>query len=532
MLKSYQIYRFLLHAVFLGLFFGALTALITNDFRDFSFLGSLKLSAISVAFIPIWMLLAIFAASSKGNIVYWSLFVIALIFSIYVTLAAFMPGAYATDQIEELHQAVTGEYHDYQPPLMAWVWSILLRITGRPESLLVFHLCLLTAAAVCWARVFQRLRALPAMLTIPILILSPAIVNLSGFMAIDVGFAYTMLLTSGIASLILIDRQIRIYQLLIVMIIGIYSIGVRWNGILSVLPILGVVTWQTVSTFQLGIFQKRPLLASILIPICYIAIVTLGLNYLYYDILKTRKSYIFQIPQLFDIAGISIRSGKDYFPDYIKNQPTYNMAAISAKYTSSCNPLFWPPTIPQTSNRKKRSEVTKSWIKAIYKEPGAYLQHRLFIFSDLMKGSCFLYMGPPDVQSIYSMCKQYEPSDLTKVIQYRSVPGFQIARNWVSNIQNGWKETVFCKGWFWIVLLFMEFIVGLLTYKKLPSGQIVLLLSTAALLYVLPQIIVIGSPEIRYLYWSNIAACFAVVVFFTEAINLMINKIFERAPHL
>ena len=107
---------------------------------------------------------------------YCCFFAAMLLSAAYLTFAAYFPGVYTPDSADQLGQALKNDYHDWHPPLMAWLWRSLITLTGREESLLVFHLLLLTAGAIYWAKVFVRLKAGVLSFAIPLFLLSPVFV--------------------------------------------------------------------------------------------------------------------------------------------------------------------------------------------------------------------------------------------------------------------------------------------------------------------------------------------------------------------
>jgi hypothetical protein len=52
-------------------------------------------------------------------------------------LTFIFPGELISDSRDQLQQAITHHYWDWHPPIMAYVWSWLLRINGNPGLLLV-----------------------------------------------------------------------------------------------------------------------------------------------------------------------------------------------------------------------------------------------------------------------------------------------------------------------------------------------------------------------------------------------------------
>ena len=63
-----------------------------------------------------------------------------------VVAIATPPGIYSPDSLDQLLQAQRGVYSDGHPPIMASLWSLLLRVSGTAETLYWVHLGLLSSA--------------------------------------------------------------------------------------------------------------------------------------------------------------------------------------------------------------------------------------------------------------------------------------------------------------------------------------------------------------------------------------------------
>ena len=61
--------------------------------------------------------------------------IIFVIFSIYISFSSYYPGVYTADSVDQLGQAINENFTPWHPPLMAWVWSKLIKITGYDDSM-------------------------------------------------------------------------------------------------------------------------------------------------------------------------------------------------------------------------------------------------------------------------------------------------------------------------------------------------------------------------------------------------------------
>jgi len=79
---------------------------------------------------------------------------VALAFAVMVVATA--PGIYSPDSLGQLLEAQRGVYSDGHPPLMAGLWSLLLRVSGTAVSLYWLHFGLLSSAFGLFALAFRR----------------------------------------------------------------------------------------------------------------------------------------------------------------------------------------------------------------------------------------------------------------------------------------------------------------------------------------------------------------------------------------
>ncbi|WP_426134514.1 hypothetical protein [Pseudomonas sp. PWP3-1b2] len=153
----------------------------------------------------------------------------SIIFSV-ASLVAFYPGAMTWDSMDQLRQARTGEYTDWQPPAMAFVWSLLLNLSDGPGGMLIFHFMLLWATALIlfkWcAREEYRFGFL--FLLLPVL---PWILNFQFTIWKDVGMAYAWGLAIAICIYFRGQEKFPKAAAALVMALFIYGSVVRSNSL-------------------------------------------------------------------------------------------------------------------------------------------------------------------------------------------------------------------------------------------------------------------------------------------------------------
>lgn len=468
-------------------------------------------------------------------------FFLFLSFSIYLTLAAFFPGVYTNDSADQLRQALTGSYKDWYPPLMAWLWSVLIRATGHIESLLIFHLLLLFAGAIYWAKIFGHLRVWFVALFIPAFIVSPIVLNFSGVIWKDVGFAFSLLLSCGILGLSFLEQRISLSRTIAVIFLLAYAFGVRANGIFAILPVGAFLTWQIFVKYMSKSSRVKVLAFSATTSVFLLAALVVGVQFFAYKILKTEKRYPIQYLELYDIAGISKISGVDYFPDFVKLLPEHDISRVSDGYVESIsifgnanNLLFRqqdgsPSLIPLNTDSELQRQLRDSWLKAVWAEPLAYLEHRLSVFYFLMGKESYSSEKPQSYASRQFTLKVNSVEMKTVEFLRTHFLWKDSATEFVYKSISLAKGSFLYIGWSWLVLLLVELLAGLIIFRRVRSGFVVIIVSVSGLLYILPYFIVAPASDFRYLYWSVISAGISAIFIVAIAISEALKSVFAKS---
>jgi hypothetical protein len=240
-----------------------------------------------------------------------SIGLIALAFGVVAIATA--PGTYSPDSLDQLLQAHRGVYSDGHPPIMAGVWSLLLRVSGTAETLYWVHLGLLLSASVMFALAFRRSGLRGAVGLLVPAACNPAILNFIGVLWKDVGLAVSLAFCFACVALSRAARAGQIATLLAVAVISFYAVGVRHNALPAVLPLL----WLSLLPF----FPRPGWRCNV--GIATIAIIGTGLllvgdRLVSYRLLEAKQTHLEQAIELFDLAGISVISGADVIPEEAK----------------------------------------------------------------------------------------------------------------------------------------------------------------------------------------------------------------------
>jgi hypothetical protein len=435
---------------------------------------------------------------------------VALAFGVVAIATA--PGIYSPDSLDQLLQAQRGVYSDGHPPIMAGLWSVLLRVTGTAETLYWVHLGLLMSAFVMFALAFWRSDLRGAVWLLLPAACNPAILNFIGVLWKDVGLAVSLAFCFACVALSRAARARQIATLLVVLVGSFYAVGVRYNALPAVLPLF----WLSLLPFFPRPGWRRSM-AVATIAIIGTGLLLVGGRLVSYQLLEAKRIHLEQAIELFDLAAISVISGADVIPDEAK-RANFSSQALRAAYspTSSTSLIFRPdpaisPPLQLTENPQYLTIFRQAWEHAIINYPWTYLSHRGAVFASLLgigrqtpffatvdygqQSASFEagvdVLGDPAVKSI----------DVGRPIFGQRVAASLLMAfiNWVA------KHTYLLFGWAWLLVLVATFVAAIVLRKR-PMAEVAIGLSASGLLYLLPYFFVAPSSDFRYLYWSIVAA--------------------------
>ncbi|WP_175136871.1 hypothetical protein [Achromobacter animicus] len=470
------------------------------------------------------------------NLYHW-IFFLFLLMAAYLTLAAYYPGVFSNDSADQLREAMSGNYGDWHPPLMAWVWAQLLKATGSIESLLILHLLVLSVAAVFWARILEISGLYVWTPLIALFLATPVVINFAGVLWKDVGFSFSLFLSCGIVGLAFMKRRITAVRTIAVLCLSAYAFGVRTNGIFALVPVIFMLFWTIIAQRKPGSSQCTTIAYSAIASIIALAAVVGGVQLLSYGYIKAQKRYPIQYLELYDIAGISSISGVDYFPEYIKRAPQYSKDKVAEEYAKS---ILWgnannlimrrpdglPSLLPRNTDAGLQAELRASWLNAISREPSAYMKHRFAVFNFLMSEGYYPYVGPQShTDRNLILQAHFASEERVPDVSDSRVPGAINAKTVVSSILALSNGSFLYVGWFWLILLTFQLLIGLTVMRPARVGLVIAMVSASGMLYIFPYIVVAPASDFRYLYWSALAGGLSAILILAITANAIHEKL-------
>jgi hypothetical protein len=398
-----------------------------------------------------------------------------------------LPGELTNDSREQLQQAISQHYADWHPPVMALVWSWLMRLGGTAGSLLALHQFLHWLGIGLIADGFHRIgRRREAWLVLAAGAF-PIFLFYDRFVVKDVGMASA--LVAGTGMLVWFAVQNKRMPLWVILFSGLcllYGALIRTNAVFAIGPLLLL---YSVGGRRLGI--PKIIAWSIVTAVMAVPLS----NLINHRLIGATPEYPIQSLQIFDLMGIAVYSADDRVMG--ANPP--EMTEVQACYTS----YWWDPVSPWGSCPELRRDLgytrdvdttdpativktAQLWWAAILDHPIAYLAHRVQYFNSS------LYFIVPALHFRYSKFTDLAPYG-TRIITQREIHLDYLKSNFLC-----WPVV-----WLWIG-------VGALALLRLSADApatvlTARLLITSGLLFAGAYLLIGVATDLRYYYWSIMA---------------------------
>ncbi|MES2095403.1 MAG: hypothetical protein V4459_01455 [Pseudomonadota bacterium] len=420
-----------------------------------------------------------------------------LIAGITATLAAYWPGFMTWDAIRQYGQAVSGDFDDWHPPAMEWVWRQLIAIHAGPAPMLVLQLILLWGGLAFLATWAVRERRGGLAIAIMACGLMPFSLALTGEVLKDCLMAGALMSAASVIAWrqSLPSKPLRIIMIVKAVALLVFASALRFNAFLAVVPLalalLPPAAWKT--PLRMG--------ATALI----VAALSLATMPVANRLLGAKPSGVGLSLIIFDLGGITHFSGQNAFPPIADFDDSDDPAGIvSACYDpSKWDRYAWWGAAPcdigfdnvQEAFERQHINPYSWWLKQIAAHPIAYAEHRLAHFNinarlasrDATERA--VQIDSPPNEWGYKL----QPSPILSMIDGAAM--------WSANTPFGWP------------IAWMALALGLLILSPaLPSRRVIVPLALSALLYGLGYGVFSVASELRYHLWTMLAAAVAAVI--------------------
>jgi len=414
--------------------------------------------------------------------------VTAIVFFL-VNIVSRFPGFPNLDSNLQYNEAVSGHFSDWQPPIMAWLWSglrLILDGTGLLFSLQVifywfgFGLIAITLSRI--GRGFAAWAVIAVALLPPFLMLNIQILK-------DVGLAVTFL--SSFAIIFWYRSQSKRVSppaATFAIVLLLYGSLVRANAVFAVPPLLIYIFYPQL------LFRPIRFLAA-----CFIVITIMipASNLFNHAILHAKAAHPLQSLEIFDIAGIA---------HFSNDMSVFGDERLTKNLLSECyTPVLW-----DTLNGKNchvfldslGPQSEEKWISAIIRHPLAYAEHRITHFCSELNSFLLIHHSKDSVYD-WTVYIHVQPVTLKeKIYDYMR----------------------FCAIFTPCFSLVLGCVVLTLAFRgavKNPSSleNAAFCLAVSGLFYLLAYLLIGVASDFRYQYWDMIAIFVASVICMSEKRN-------------
>lgn len=415
-----------------------------------------------------------------------------------VAMATFYPGHLSFDSSVMYWMARTGEYYNISPVLMPLLWGFIQTIWPGSGGVFALQMALfiggiwLACCSLCETSGGRVAAALYVILGTPALLVVTHLWTDALMIAC---------LTAACGMVLVADRlrsRAWLFGALPLLALGGMA---RHNALPALIPLL---MWWTVVHARIPRPGRpprapRPLIGALA---GVIAIAAVGWS-LDRAVVRHQVS-TFTVVQVFDLAGISVRTGELLLPDFMLPED-YSIDMLRASYVPyNSVPLFWggiQATLWDGSlTAEHRSELRNAWLRAIASHPMAYLSHRLAVTSWLFDR--------------YRNDRPRELAYMEEIGPYHGNPPIHANRTVLHRWAMAWYERSI--GWWGfapITFILVAIVVTLVAWRERHAsvGQAALAMAASGLAYVAPLPLVVPAAELRYSGWLFAATSLALV---------------------
>ncbi len=404
--------------------------------------------------------------------------------------ALYSPGLLSPDSWDQLSQALTGKFNNWQPAIMQILWHWLIPVFGV-SALLLFHVALYFLSLILLSFWFiNRFRVFPV--SIILLGLFPTSLYVLMWVWKDVGFAVVLFII--VVQVLVVENKNKFVHWVILLMLFWYVINVRIGNSFVVLPILYYLISKSY-VFSTGGIKNRvySFLTSIIIIVC--SLVFQMLINAYYDVKPNNASH----PYYIDMVATLVQTGKpsaiNEFPDYLMKDPKKKdeLVILYKKDPYWADNFAWGPA-SKLVYPNIGSKVVAPYLRIISAHPLAYLEHRIYFGFYLLMTKSIVWSA---IKTEDCSLNEYQKSALNNNIKYINT---EIRGNMVTGFFDKYVNILSFLYMPLIHFIFAVITLCYFTYKR--QFTLISAISSSILLYFCIMFFfcpIIG--ETRYFYW-------------------------------
>jgi hypothetical protein len=407
-----------------------------------------------------------------------------------LNFVAFYPGILHHDAWAYFAAARSGDFTNWQPPLLGKLWIPLQAIWDGPQPMLALFMAGYWSGFVLIARAYEAEGAKLAAWTFAAG-LFPLALNFNGQLVKDISMAVCLLLTTGIAAAVvrgaIKKRPATLAGMWLFLVMGAFM---RANALFALPPLLDLAGIATSLSWAKTDWRRRAIIA-LLASIAFAPAHILADRHVF----RVQDLHPMSQLQIFDIGGISYFSGADRFQGFFgpnfeaKNRSCYAPRAWDIYGWGDCEEVY-EDLKPQFG-----APLTKMWLEALAADPLAYFTHRLLHLNRFLQFACrdckeMVFTG---AQSVNQSEFTYTPNFLYETID---------------RLSEAINDSPFGRPYVWLAICLAWLAAGI-AIPNAVTRRITLTLAASGALYALAYGVVGIASDYRYIYWTMLCALIA-----------------------
>ena len=448
---------------------------------------------------------------------------VTLLCTAYI-IHVYFPGRGNLDVASQLRQALGLEqYSDWHPPLVAFVWEILIDLTGSVGSLFVVQAVLFFFSGwllAVWIHRHTGRRSLSLLgLLVPVL---PWSISQISTMWKDTQMAVALLLAVLLLFFIRRGRRLDLLLLLPSGMLLLFAIGARKNAVFAVVPIAFYIAWVLLGSLRRRtaaragadgaggprrsprrVVRKAIALAGTgFAVLAVLGVGTIGVDRglaAARDVKPTGQiSQIMLDDVMFSVPDAELWAADA--PHELKERISSSRSVCIEK--DKLWDAYWSCYGRGVGGEgfapiEHQDEVRSLWVELVAPHPGRYLEYRMAVFSHYFFTSRFEYWHA-----------DWDPAADELGLNEYSRNGEYLIRPYVEDFARGIFPMVF-KPWFW----FATGAVVLVAVRRVAAFRPqIAVLAASGLTYILGYIPIAPANHFRYTYWPALAITCAVLL--------------------
>lgn len=405
-----------------------------------------------------------------------------------LSLIIVWPGTASFDSVWQWKQAMSGEFHEHHPPIMAWWWRFLFQnVLHEKGVLLLFHLLTFWSAIYILGITLGRTSWWLAYLTIA-MALAPSVLSMTVVIWKDTGMVCTYLLATALILHATLHKKLLAGPTAILIgLLLFYGTGVRYNAMFALAPLCLL--------FAIGLVGRQRM-REIFFLSAMLWITVTGSTLVFNRSITAVHSSISQQLFILQLAGMSTITQKPLMPESFleRHHLTHEQFMRTVNFNYHSAHIY--PFIGGSS--EEAHELGLALQSAIRDYPLEYLRYRIIMMQYILGWNV-----PTSWPYQWDNYNHWDEGN-NKKIHIRQLIGSYF--EWGAN-------SFWFKPWVFLLGCFFFLYVGLrgITPQK-PAHIEISILSASGICYILPYFLIGPSNDFRYTYWMLISCLVSLLL--------------------